>query len=1058
MVFPRIVAVMLLVHVVRSSLPAQGGAVFTHLTVQDGLSQGSVNCILQDTLGFVWLGTQDGLNRFDGYEVRVYKHDAADPGSLSDNWIIGIAEDTSGTLWIRTLNSPTVDRFDRATETFRSVPLDSMATVLRRSSTVKAELDETGGIRWRGTIGAGLTRTDLRTGATRQFRHDPADPRSLSDDRVYSVFRDRSSILWVGTREGLNQLDERTGTFTRYAHREGDPGSLSDNWVWPILEDHAGNLWVGTFRGGVNRFDRTTGKFTRYRHDPNDPRSLAGDQIYALYQDRAGVIWVGTNDNGVDRFHPDLNAFRHISRDPVDPQSLPDNNILSIHCGRSGSVWVGTRAGLARSDGRTGRFTTYRNVPGDPRSIGDSQVQCMLEASDGVLWIGTVGNGLDRYDPGTGTFAHFRSIPGDSTSLSDNRVYALCEDRDGALWIGTYAGGLNRLDPGTKKFTRYEHNAAETGSLGAPGVFALSLDSSGTLWVGTFGGGLDRLERRSGTFTHFRHAEDVPGSISDDLIASLLTDREGRLWVGTTGGLNTYEPATGTFTTFRTKDGLPNDVIFGILQDDGGNLWMSTNKGLSRFDPAGGTFWNFDYNDGLQGDEFNQNAFARDPVTGKLFFGGGNGLTVFHPDSVRKNPYVPPIAFTRFIRYNTDDGEGKPIEGRGVDVSDGITLSYKDNVVQFTFSALSFHNSARNAYAYRLEGYSDNWIQLGSGRMATFTNLDGGEYVLRVRASNSTGLWNDEGTALRIVVTPPWWRTRLAYVSYGLLFVAVLYGLRRFELNRREQKARMRESELRTKAIEAEKRALEAENERKTKELEDARRLQLSMLPREVPQLPGYELAVFMKTATEVGGDYYDFITGEDGTLHVGFGDATGHGMQAGTIVTLMKGLFLSHGPHTGIQAFFQHCSRTIKEIRLDRLFMAFTFVRIKGAHVAVSSAGMPPAFLYRAGSGQLEEISVRGLPLGAMKNAPYGLREFDLDPGDLLLLSTDGLPEQKNAAGEMFDYSRLRASLASSLPAAPGDVITSLVRESEAWMDGVALEDDITLLVIRRLQASGIN
>ena len=382
---------------------------------------------------------------------------------------------------------------------------------------------------------------------------------------------------------------------------------------------------------------------------------------------------------------------------------------------------------------------------------------------------------------------------------------------------------------------------------------------------------------------------------------------------------------------FREKQGLPNDVVFGILEDGAGNLWLSTNKGISRFDPRAGNFRNYDYNDGLQGDEFNQNAYARDPVTGEMYFGGGNGVTVFHPDSVKENPYVPPVAFSGFTRYNTDDEEGMPIDETGIDAKQSITLSYKDNVALFTFAALSYYNNAKNRYAYRLEGYSDNWIQLGTERRATFTNLDGGDYVLRVRGSNNDGIWNDEGVALALIVTPPWWKTTWAYVLYGLVFVSVLYTLRRFELNRREQKAQIRESNLRAKAAEAEKRALEAENERKTKELEDARRLQLSMLPQEVPQPPDYEIAVFMRTATEVGGDYYDFVTGDGGTLNVGFGDATGHGMQAGTIVTLMKGLFLSEAARSGIQAFFHHCSATIKGIRLGRLFMAFSLVTDQG-------------------------------------------------------------------------------------------------------------------------------
>jgi serine phosphatase RsbU (regulator of sigma subunit) len=323
--------------------------------------------------------------------------------------------------------------------------------------------------------------------------------------------------------------------------------------------------------------------------------------------------------------------------------------------------------------------------------------------------------------------------------------------------------------------------------------------------------------------------------------------------------------------------------------------------------------------------------------------------------------------------------------------------------------------------------------------------------MLRVRGSNNDGVWNDTGASLQLTVTPPWWKTRWAYAGYGLMAFSLLYGLRRFELNRREQKARIRESELRTKAAVAEKRVLEAENERKSKELEDARQLQLSMLPREVPSIPDYDIAVFMKTATEVGGDYYDFTRAQDGTLNVAFGDATGHGMQAGTIVTLMKGLFLSDAARLDIRAFFNRCSLTMKEIKLGRLFMAFNMVRLNGKYVSFSSAGMPPAYLHRHATGDMEEIFLKGMPLGAMKNFPYALHEMEMERGDTLLFLTDGLPEQKNAAGEMFDYARVQQTFHAALAGKPGDIIAQLVSAGERWMDGIAQDDDITLLVIRK-------
>lgn len=1035
-----------------AGLQARASMPFHHLNVKQGLSQGSVNCILQDSKGFIWLGTQDGLNRFDGYTCKVFKHDPGDSLSLSDNFVLGMYEDSAGTLWIRTLNTPNLlNRFDRAAGVFRRIDAGSVRLAGMKGSTVKAEYDGPDGIRWRGTIGGGMTRYDPRTGVTTLFKNDPANPNSISDNRVYSVTGDHLGSIWIGTRLGLDCLDPRSGAITRYRHDEADPHSLSDNWVWPILEDRDGILWVGTFRGGLNRFDRQTGTFTRFRHSDANPRSLGGDQLYSLYQDQSGMIWVGTNEHGADRFHPDLNPFFHFTNDPANPAGLLDNGILSMYVDRSGVAWVGTQRGVDLFDRVKGTFTHLHHDAARPDGIGDNQAQCFAEDRNGNIWIGMVSGGLDMYSPATRKFRHFRHNEKNTRSLSDDRVYALAASARGGIWVGTYGGGLNHLDPVTGSCVRYTHADSLPSSLGAPGVLSLLEDRSGTLWIGTYGGGLDRLEPGSSVFTHFRHREDNPRSLSDDMVLCLWEDQGGALWAGTMGGLNRLDPATNSFSSYREKDGLPNGNIWGILEDAHGRLWISTNKGLTRYDREKGTFYNYDYADGLQGDEFNQNAFARDRRTGELYFGGSNGFTLFHPDSVKANPYTPPIVFSSFTRYNTDDAAGKPIEEAGIDAKDAIRISYKDNVAIIEFAALSFFNSFKNQYAYRLEGYSDNWIQLGAERRATFTNLDGGTYTLRVKGSNSAGVWNDEGASLSILVTPPWWKTPWAYAGYSLAVFGVFFSLRRFELNRREQKSRIREATLRAKAMEAENRALESENERKTKELEDARKLQLSMLPHTIPRLQEYRVAVSMKTATEVGGDYYDFSVGQDGAFNVALGDATGHGMQAGTMVTLMKGLFVSDVQRFGVLPFLRHCSRTIKELRLGRVFMAFTLGRLQGQSFSFSSAGMPPVFHFKKRDGSVEELLVEGMPLGAMKNYAYALRETTLEDGDTLLLLTDGLPEQKNAHQEMFDYARVKQMLTEVGTRSPEDIVAQFTRAADLWMGSIPQDDDITLLVIQR-------
>jgi serine phosphatase RsbU (regulator of sigma subunit) len=522
------------------------------------------------------------------------------------------------------------------------------------------------------------------------------------------------------------------------------------------------------------------------------------------------------------------------------------------------------------------------------------------------------------------------------------------------------------------------------------------------------------------------------------------------MWCGTTKGFGRFIPGSGTFKNYSELDGLANNFVYGIVEDNDGKLWLSTNKGLSKFDPVKETFVNYYAEDGLQGDEFNQNAFAKDTRTGNILFGGPNGFNVFNPEKLRGNQFLPPIALTGFLRYNSDDQDGKPIVEKGISERDSVLLTYKDNIIAFDFAALSFYNNQKNQYKYLLEGINDNWIQLGNNHTITFTNLSPGEYRLRVIGSNNDGIWNPEGASLYISVSPPWWKTKIAYSMYAILCVSVLLGIRKFETDRREQKVKIRETELRMKATEAEKRVIQIENDRKTKELEEARQLQLSMLPKVLPVLPGLEIAAFMRTATEVGGDYYDFIVQDDGVLNVAFGDATGHGLQAGTMVTLMKGFFTSDAARLGQQEFMNHCTQMIKEIKLGRILMSFSFIRVHDGAMSITSAGMPPVYHCNGRTNETEEIVIKGMPLGAKKNFPYALVEKKLCSGDTILLLSDGLPEQMNNKEEMFDYSRVKNLFSTLASEEPNTIIKKLVEAGDVWMNGRIQDDDITLVVIK--------
>ena len=1030
----------------------QSHIIFNHLTIEDGLSQSSVTCILQDKSGFMWFGTQDGLNRYDGYNIKIFKNDPGDSTSLTDNFIFSIYEDQSGTLYIET-QSGTFHRYNPRSESFQIVAKDSINLERVRVNSVSALLQEASGIRWTGGLskGTGLERFDTKTGKSATFKHNPSDPSSLSDDKVYSVCRDRSGNLWVGTFNGLDRLDETTGKFFHYRNNPGDSNSLADNWVWPIYEDSRGYLWIGTVRNGLSMFNPKTNTFLNYKNDPNDPTSINDNFVFSIYEDRSGLIWIGTNLSGINYFNPSTQDVEHFTNDPGNRNSLSDDIVLSMLVDKNGYYWIGTRnGGLNKFDYNKKKFTCYNHNPSNTNSIISNSIQSLLEDKEGNIWIGSYSNGLDMLNPQTGTITHYTNNPSDPSSISDNRIYSLAEDEFNNVWVGTYGGGLNKLDRATGKFLRYQFKENDSTSISSNATWSLELDDAGNLWIGTFGGGVNVLNLNNQKFTYYKNNPDDSTSIADDNIIRIFKDHKGNMWFGTTKGFSRYSKEKRIFKNYDEKDGLANNFIYGIEEDDNGNLWLSTNNGLSKFNPEKETFKNYYAQDGLQGNEFNQNAFAKDYKRGRLLFGGANGFNVFDPDDVKENSYIPPVVYTNYIRYNSDDEEGKPIFEKGISARDSILLTYKDNIVTLQFAALSYYNNNENQYRYKLEGFNENWIQLGNNNTVTFTNLSSGEYNLRVIGSNNDGIWNEDGASLFIEVTPPWWRTNFAYATYVILFLSSLYGLRRFEINRREQKTKLRENELRLKATEAEKRAIQMENDRKTKELEEARQLQLSMLPKELPVLPNLEIAAFMRTATEVGGDYYDFIVQETGVLNVAFGDATGHGLQAGTMVTLMKGFFTSDSSKLGLNEFMSHCTRVIKDIKLGRILMSFSYLKIENDKLQITSAGMPPVFYHHKETNQVEEIIIKGMPLGAMRNASYNTVEMKLQSGDTILLLTDGLPEQMNPNEEMFDYSRVKKHFNDIIDNSPNGIIEKLVEAGDNWMNGRVQDDDITFVVIK--------
>jgi len=853
LIVPCFLPIFILLHLSSLTLYAQSRDIkFEHLLME----KNSELCIFQDRQGFMWFGTQEGLARYDGYGFTVYKQDVFDSTSLSSNVIWSIHEDQDGTLWVGT-GGGGLNKFDRKTQKFTHFAHDPKDPHSLSYNIIFACLEDHAGELWIGTGGGGLNKLDRQTGKFNHFVHDPKNPHSLSSNIIWSIYESRQrrdGTLWIGTEGGgLNKFDHRTEQFTHFIHDPQNPHSLSHNTVKSIYEDRSGTLWIGTDGGGLNKFDRETEQFIRFFHDPKNPHSLSHNLVRTIYEDRTGTFWVGTGGGGLNILDRKTGQFTRLLHDPQDSRSLSDNNVVSIHEDRTGLIWIGTwsggvnifdrtkerfiqfindpqnsqslshnfvtsicrdrdgtywvgtrSGGLNQFDRRSGKFVNLIHDPRNSFSLSNNAVGVIFEDHAGLLWVATA-NGLDRYDRKTRKFVHFVPDPKNPHSLSHHVVRSIYEDRSGTLWIGTDLAGLNRFDVKTEQFTHFFNDPNNPHSLCHNRVDVIYEDRFGTLWIGT-AGGLNRFDRKTEQFTHFVHDPNNPNSLSHNWITAICEDRSGTLWVGTGGGgLDRFDRDTGQFTHYTEKDGLFNSIISiicGILADERDRLWLSTAAGLSCFvpsRPAGKIFRNYDVADGLPSDEFTLGAYHKS-ASGEMFFGSFHGLAVFHPDSIKDNPYIPPVVITAFKRYNTDEAEGIAIAEKGISTKKEIEVSYKDNFLSFEFAALSYRNTFKNQYAYKLEGFNDNWIQLGTKRDVTFTNLDAGEYTLRVKGSNNDGIWNEEGVSLKITITPPWWRTRWAYAFYVSLFTLLLYGWRRFELNR----VKLR-NELKMKNFEAQK-------------------------------------------------------------------------------------------------------------------------------------------------------------------------------------------------------------------------------------------------------------
>jgi len=826
---------------------------FTHIGTANGLSDLDVNAILQDKRGFIWVGTADGLNRYDGYKFKIYRNDIKDTTSIGGSYIQDIAEDRDGNLWVATIGGG-LNKFDRKTNRFQRYRHDEKNSNSISSDFVTRVLVDKLGKIWAATQYSGLNVFDPKSGIFVHYVHKKNDPTSIIANELTSICQDAQHNIWVGTtNDGLSKFDFATQSFVNYKHLESDKGSISGNRITAIFEDSSQKLWVGTQEAGLNLYNSTTGTFKHFLHDPRNANSLINNSIQTITEDDNHDLWIGTENGGLSLYSYAWEQFFTYSHDDVDNTSLGGNSVDVVRKDKDGNMWIGVFGGGVNlykkntadfthykhnsqstslsndfvltmfedgsnniwvgTDGggmdlfnlKTGRFTTFRHKDNDKSSISGDNILTIKQDDRKNLWIGTWGNGVNVMDPQTRKFKTFRHDPANPNSISGDNVYAVAQTPDKKIWLGTFGDGLNRYDPVTKTFTHFRNDPANPKSLACDRINTMLCDSKGNLWLGTDDAGLCLFDTHNYTCTSFKHNDNIKTSISNSTVSDVFEDHLGRIWVSTLGGLNLFDPKTGHFDSFKMKDGLPNDYVEAILEDDKGHLWLSTNNGLSMFDPSTKVFKNFTTENGLQADAFKQSS-ALKSRTGALYFGGVNGFNSFFPDQVVEGFYNPPLVLTKFEIFNKEvgvangDKDNSPLTA---DISEtkSIRLTHNQSVLSFEYSSLDFASPGKKNYAYILEGFDKGWNYVEDKNTAVYTNLPAGDYTFKVRSQNGEGKWSPNVLSLKVTVVPPfwltWWFESLAaifvmgsiYTAYRLRVRIIIKQKAKLELQVKERTA-----------------------------------------------------------------------------------------------------------------------------------------------------------------------------------------------------------------------------------------------------------------------------
>lgn len=1141
---------------------------FEKLSIQQGLSQSTVRDICQDKDGFMWFGTIDGLNKYDGYTFEVFKNLPENPHSITENRAVKLFAGKDGEVWIGT--SKGLNVFQPEYNQFVSFVHDPDNPNSISDNDIYDIVQDKFGHIWVATNGGGLNQIILNTDIAKdsvlepsdykivRYLHNPEDENSVSGNKVWSLCLDNDGMLWIGTDNVLDRYNPVTKQFKHYKHSPNNPAGFHGNTIWDIYADKQNNIWIATLSDGLNKympgidgFEHYTTKnklssdaiyaifqdrdntmwvgcynglnrlnndgktFTTYTHSPIDQYSLSNDVVWSIFEDQAGILWIGTAD-GINRLDLENKRFYHIRNQPDNDNSLLNNNVWTfLEDKKEGVFWIGTSDGLDKFNPKTKTFTHYTAIRNDPKTLNNRNVWTLAQDphNPDILWVGTWGGGLNKFNKKTETFKEFMTIENDSTSLSNNFVKTLFFDSENTLWVGTLVG-LNKFNKEKGNFVRYMKDKDNPKAISDNFIYSFYEDSRNNFWVGTRRGGLNKMDRNTGQFVHYQHQPDNPKSLNNNTIRVIHEDKAGSFWIGTTGGLNLFDRDKEEVTKIYTeRDGLPNNTIYGLLEDEYGNLWMSTNIGISKFDPKTRQFDNYDESDGLQSNEFNGGAFYKNSK-GEMFFGGINGFNVFKPGEITDNSYRPPVKITDFLILNKSVPLGKAVDGRTIlekhiSQTKNIVLSYKDYVFSFEFASLHYASPENNRYAYMMEGFDEDWnLSDANRRFATYTNLDPGDYVFKVKGTNCDGVWSEEVAGIAIEIEPPFWQTwwfRLLVAAF-IIGSAVSFYIIRINIIKRqkrilEQQVKERTAEVVEKSEEImaqrdeleqtnkvlEKQKAEISEKNKTLQIQTqklsrqndfikgsiryAKTIQNAILPIKSNMDNYFDSFIIFRPKDIVSGDFYWFTHIPESKNNkakdlLAVIDCTGHGVP-GAFMSMIGNRLLNeivneraiYDPAEILSRLNNEIIKALKQEHTDNndgMDVCLCCLEKEKDNTAITYSGAKrPLIIHRKDNSEPEVIrgdrkSIGGLRSNIARDYRFTNHKTSLYDGDTAYLTSDGLIDQNGKDRRRFGTPRLLVLLSEIGNKPLQEQKQILVETLEKHQQDEMQRDDITFIGIR--------